>query len=256
MSKRFNFFKAITDRNDISVWTRRAKAAPKMREKILRIRRRRARALIVQLNQFLQIADDRLSIPRIGARMFKKGRGVDFSWRASFWRWPSPLIGAAGAPTGHALRQSLHLFHNCPDSEITVRQLRNLREQDLAPFGLSLDVMEFRGSFLSIAQDLPQQAITGLKTNHLVRLNTIVEFESPIKIFARLNIEHGPNTAQLTREIPLENTDVWVEFDLGELDLNENRIEKMWVDLIFEEPRLNKIIIRDLTFSRSPRAEL
>ena len=30
----------------------------------------------------------------------------------------------------------------------------------------------------------------------------------------------------------------------------------MWVDLIFEGPEMNQIILRDVTFSRRPRAEV
>ena len=47
-----------------------------------------------------------------------------------------------------------------------------------------------------------------------------------------------------------------VEFDLAYSKINEKRVEKLWVDLIFEGPEMNQIILRDVTFSRRPRAEL
>ena len=47
-----------------------------------------------------------------------------------------------------------------------------------------------------------------------------------------------------------------VEFDLAYTKMNEKRIERMWVDLIFVGPEMNQIILRDVTFSRRPRAEL
>ena len=47
-----------------------------------------------------------------------------------------------------------------------------------------------------------------------------------------------------------------VEFDLGYSDINEKRVERMWLDLIFEGPEMNQITIRDITFCRYPRAEL
>ena len=37
------------------------------------------------------------------------------------------------------------LFHDCTHSELTLRQLRNLREADLAPYGLRMDVFRFDG---------------------------------------------------------------------------------------------------------------
>ncbi len=77
-----------------------------------------------------------------------------------------------------------------------------------------------------------------------------------MEIFARLNIKHGPNTEQIVRELPLNEEQVKVEFDLAYSRLNEKRIEKIWLDLIFEAPEMNQVILRDLTFSRRRRAAL
>ena len=50
------------------------------------------------------------------------------------------------------------VFHDCRISELTVRQVRNTREADLAPYGLRMDVFNFDGSFLSLVIDLPDGA--------------------------------------------------------------------------------------------------
>ena len=55
---------------------------------------------------------------------------------------------------------------------------------------------------------------------------------------------------------PMMGEEVMVEFDLAYSKMNEKRVEKLWVDLIFEGPEMNQIILRDVTFSRRPRAEL
>ena len=44
--------------------------------------------------------------------------------------------------------------------------------------------------------------------------------------------------------------------NLAYSNLNEKRVEKAWVDLIFEQPSMNQVILRDVTFSRRPRADL
>ena len=148
------------------------------------------------------------------------------------------------------------VFHDCKISELTLRQLRNQREEDLAPFGLRMDVFRFDGSFLSLVVDLPEESVVDLRKTHLIRLSAIVELEKPLEIFARLNIKHGPNTEQVVRELPLHEDEVMVEFDLAYTNLNEKRVDKIWVDLIFEGPEMNQIILRDLTFTRRPRAEI
>jgi hypothetical protein len=158
--------------------------------------------------------------------------------------------------TKSMLGSEVTLFHDCARSELTLRQLRNTREADLAPYGLRMDVFRFDGSFLSLVIDLPKAALAGLTKDHLIRMDTIVEMEKPLEIFARLNIRHGPNTEQIVRELPLAEEKVMVEFDLAYSGINEKRIEKAWMDLIFEGPEMNQVTLRDLTFSRRMRAAI
>jgi len=154
------------------------------------------------------------------------------------------------------LGDEVTLFHDCRLSELSLRQLRNTRAEDLAPFGLRMDVFRFDGSFLSVVIDLPKEAVEGLQRRHLMRVDMVVETERPLEIFARLNVRHGPNTEQIVRELPLGNSETSVEFDLAYTKLNEKRAEQAWLDLIFEGPEMNQVTLRDVTFSRRPRAEL
>jgi len=108
---------------------------------------------------------------------------------------------------------------------------------------------------LSLALDMPEDFITGLKKDHVLRLETIVELEKPLEIFARLNIRHGPNTEQMVRELPLNDDMIMTEFDLAYSNVNDARIEAAWIDLIFENPEMSQVVLRDMTFSRRRRAE-
>jgi Family of unknown function (DUF6478) len=119
-----------------------------------------------------------------------------------------------------------------------------------------MDVFRFDGSFLSLALDLPRAASEGLEKRHMIRLTAVAEVEKPIEIFVRLNIKHGPNTEQLVEELPLGPGESFVDFDLAYSALNEKRIDHIWVDLIFEAPEMNQVMLRDVTLSRRPRAEL
>ncbi|EPX83384.1 hypothetical protein Salmuc_01046 [Salipiger mucosus DSM 16094] len=202
------------------------------------------------------MADARLALPVAGNQAFPRPPEADWAWRPELWCGPLPVPGIASVGQKAALGREATLFHDCARSEITLRQLRNLRNADLAAYGLRLDVFRFDGSYLSLAVDLPDAATEGLRRNHLVRVDTIVEMEKPLEIFARLNIKHGPNTEQLVRELPLGDEEIRVEFDLAYTRVNEKRVERMWLDLIFEGPEMNQVILRDLTFSRRPRAAL
>ncbi len=192
----------------------------------------------------------------IGSNAFPKPHGTDWSWRPALWREPLAMPGMSSVESKSMLGSEVALFHDCIQSELTLRQVRNSREADLAPYGLRMDVFNFDGSFLSLVLDMPETAVQGLQKRHLIRMDTIVEMEKPLEIFARLNIKHGPNTEQIVRELPLNEVDCMVEFDLAYSNLNEKRLERAWIDLIFENPQMSQVTLRDLTFSRSPRAEL
>ncbi|MEM6588512.1 MAG: DUF6478 family protein [Pseudomonadota bacterium] len=214
-----------------------------------------ARKLRFYLNEIIAAADHRLALPVIGSNAFEKPHGTDWSWRPNLWRNPLDVPGMSSALSNTALGKEVVLFHDCERSELSLRQIRNQREADLAPFGLRMDVFNFDGSFLSLVLDLPQDAMQDITRRHLVRLDTIVELEKPLEIFIRLNIKHGPNTEQLVRELPLHEEQLMVEFDLAYSKINEKRVERAWVDLIFENPQMSQVTIRDLTMSRRPRTE-
>ena len=242
-------------RREARRWSKVARKAPQMSHSDLRSERAQARKLLYSLNEIISIADNRLALPMIGSHAFPKPHGTDWSWRPSLWREPLAVPGMASVDSKSKMGDEVTLFHDCAHSELTLRQLRNNREADLAPFGLRMDVFSFDGSFLSLVLDLPFEAVDGLTRNHLIRVDTIVEMEKPLEIFVRLNIKHGPNTEQLVRELPTHEDEVMVEFDLAYSQVNEKRIERAWIDVIFENPQMSQLILRDLTFGRRPRAE-
>lgn len=222
----------------------------------LKATRQQAASLRRRLDTVIHEADARLALPRIGSEAIQRPVGTDWAYRPELWRGPLPLRGQSAVETKTSIGNEATIHHDCKRSELTYRQVRNGREEDLAPFGLRLDVFSFDGSFLSLVLQLPPESINGLKSRHIITISPIIEQERHLEIFARLNIKHGPNTEQIVRELPMRETDKTVEFDLAYSKLNDKRIERMWLDLIFEEPQMNLITLRDLTLTRRPRAEL
>jgi len=251
-----SFFDTILHRRTLRRWRQAAKRAAHEELETLREQRAQAKQLQNRLSDLAHIADNRLALPRIGSNSFQRPGGTLWAWRPQLWRGPLQKKGRAAVENKTSIGDEITVYHDCKISELTVRQLRNTREEDLAPYGLRMDVFRFDGSFLSLALDLPKNACDGMQKRHLLRLNAILEVEKPLEIFARLNIKHGPNTAQVVVEVPVGDKEAEIEFDLAYSDLNEKRIEKMWLDLIFESAEMNQIILRDLTMCRYPRAEI
>jgi Family of unknown function (DUF6478) len=255
MSRLTSILDRVLQRRVQRRWAEIADTAPGMDLEQLHGLRSRARSLRRHLDRVIHLAEHRLALPVIGSHAMRKPLGTDWAWRPMMWHGPIPVPGLSSAPAKAQICDGATLFHDCRRSELTVRQLRNSRAQDIAPFGFRMDVFRFDGSFLSLVLDLPEEAARGLKLKHLIRMDVIVEMEKPLEIFARLNIKHGPNVEQIVRELPLNEEEVMVEFDLAYTKINEKRVERLWVDLIFEGPEMNQIILRDVTFSRRPRAE-
>lgn len=254
--QRIGLVEKVLLRRARAFWSRAAVGASTTDLSVLRQQRNEARVLRQKLDELTHHADSRLALPRIGSTAFPKPAGTDWSWRPQLWRGALPYKGLSAVQSKTLLGDEVTVFHDCKISELTLRQLRNTREADLAPYGLRMDVFQFDGSFLSLVLNLPQSSCEGLLKRHLLRMEAIIEVEKPLEIFARLNVRHGPNTEQIVRELPLHEDKVMVEFDLAYTKLNEKRVESMWIDLIFEGPEMNQVTLRDLTLSRNPRAEL
>ncbi|MEL6617313.1 MAG: DUF6478 family protein [Pseudomonadota bacterium] len=254
--KSLSFIDKIAHRRNMRRWARAARSAGGEALDALRAKRGAARMLRTHLDRLIHVADERLALPAVGSTSFPRPHNADWAWRPELWRGPLPKPGMSSVETRSMLGDEVTLFHDCMLSELTLRQIRNLREEDLAPYGVRMDVFKFDGSFLSLVIDLPPEAVQGLKKTHLLGMNCIVEMEKPIEIFGRLNVRHGPNTEQIVRELPLNEQDVTVEFDLAYSKLNEKRVDSAWIDLIFEGPEMNQVTLRDLTFSRRARAAL
>ena len=237
-------------------WRRAAETAGTLDLFTLRRLRGRARRLRRTLDRLLFEADGRLAAGPRDGDSFAKPPGTDWAWRPAVWNGPLAEVRGAGAGARTPIGEEMTLFHDCDLAELSFRQERQLEETSPAPFGLRLDVFGFEGSYLSLAVQLPERAAQGLRRRHLVQADLFVEVETPIKVFARLNIRHGPNTEQIVRELPEVNVPQTVEFDLAYARLTERRVERLWLDLIFERPAMNRIVLRDLAMSRRPRADL
>ncbi|NNK79644.1 MAG: hypothetical protein HKP40_13145 [Litoreibacter sp.] len=236
-------------------WKHVASSAEDLDLATLKNVRIQARQLRRQVDAVTHIADGRLALPRIGTNAIQKPPQSDWAHRPEIWRGPISPTGVAAVENRGRIGEFATLHHDCRISELTLRQVRNTREDDLAPFGLKMDVFKFDGSFLSLVLDLSGDAVKGLRRNHILRMDANIEVERPLEIFARLNVKHGPNVEQLVRELPQAKNSGVVEFDLEHSKINEKRLERLWIDLIFEGPEMNEIYLRDLTFSRRPRAD-
>ncbi|MDB6177776.1 DUF6478 family protein [Paracoccus sp. Z330] len=212
------------------------------------------------LARFLQLADSRM--PRGGAEadLLDLPPGTDWHWRPLCLRGRLNPAAVAGPENARRLGDELAVYHDCDHRALILRQNRNRRATDLAAYGLSLEVMGFSGSYLSLSLDLPAEAGEGLAKHHVLRLDALLDAERDITVYGRLNIAQGPNTETVLRQLgdPISGRACRrvAEFDLGYVDLSLRPVDKVWLDLIFEAPYMNAVTLSDALMSRHTRAEM
>ncbi len=215
-----------------------------------------ARATAQRVGDVNHIVDARLTRPLIGSEAMKLPPSTDWSHRPDLWSGPLCPSGVAPARNNATLGNEVTLYHDCKMQTLSLKQIRNTRPSDVAPFGLQMEVYTFDGSFLSLVLKAPDGMVKGLTKNHILRLSLRIESERPLEIAARMNLKHGPNTEQISKEIDQSQGDSLAEFDLAYVPFNEKHSEHIWFDLFFDSPAMNKVTLRDLTLSRHARSKL
>ena len=251
-----NVLFGLLEKGALRRWDRAARTTHKLDPIRLKSLHNHARKLSRRIDTVLHNAEAVLALPISGSAAIRRPMHSDWAWRPELWSGPIKPAGIASVESRTKFGSETNIFHDCALSELSVRQVRNTTAADIAPFGVRMDVFRFDGSFLSLVLELPGDALKGLNRRHILRLDIRVETEKPLEIFGRINVRHGPNVEQLVSEFDGSTGEFTIEFDMAATRLNEARIERGWLDLIFEGPQMNEIVLRDVTLSRRPRAEI
>ncbi|WP_282029920.1 DUF6478 family protein [Paracoccus marcusii] len=219
-----------------------------------------ARDLQKVLAQFLQAADALVIQSRGSLSRIDLPVGTDWRWRPQMLSVRSTIPALISPSNGKWLSDEVAVYHDCRERALILCQTRNRLATDLSEYGLKLEVMGFSGSYLSFSLSLPPEALKDLGGHYIIRLESTLQAERVIKVYSRLNIQQGPNTESILRQMgdPIEGNHCnrVVEFDLGYAKLSQRSIDKAWLDVIFEAPFMNAIALRDVILSRHPRAHI
>lgn len=247
-------------RRTADYWAHKGRSVLSMRPNRLRYLRAEASAFRRDLDEFLRLSATRVRASRAELAAHPLPAGTDWRWRPELLNDKVRPQALVGPQSGAELTEGSAVWHDCGARALIVRQVLNTDVTDLAAFGLRVETFGFTGSFLSLAIDLPTAVLNGLSLNHIIRLEVVLQAERAQTVFARLNISNGPNTEEILRQLGeighgAAQTHV-VEFDLALTQMNEDRLEKVWLDLIFEKPAMNAATIREMVFSRHLRANV
>lgn len=236
-------------------WRRLLDGAERLSVSEIRDMQRDMRQTRERLDQ-LDGAAETARLARMGPPEPVAGDTWDWIARPAPWNEAMRPRGRVDLPSPTHLPGGVTLYHDAARHDLSLRQERASGGHGDARFGLVLEVYRFDGSFVSFVHDLPEAAIAGLTLNHFLAVDVRMDREQPVEVFARLNVQHGPNTEQMVRQIDFRGEAGRAEFDLAYTRINEKRIEKAWLDLILEGPEMTRIAIWDLVVMRAQRADV
>lgn len=254
--ERIGFLERLAPAQGIRRWERALQAPAAIPTPQLAAMQAQMRAMRNRIDRLAGEAETELLTRSAGADGIDRPDQCDWAERALPWRQRIHPRGHAGVASPLPVGGGVTLFHDAAQAEIGLRQDRVPAGLAGPAFGLVFEVYRFDGSFLSLVQDLPEAAIKGLTLNHFFAVQLRLEREQPLEIYARLNVQHGPNQEQIVRQVAVEGDRGLAEFDLAYTRINEKRLEKAWLDLILEGPEMNRIAIWDMVLVRAPRADI
>ena len=172
--------------------------------------------------------------------------GTGWAWRADLRAGGAALWPGRRVAPGDRITPALKVFHaGAPETAA------------LAPgvAGLALWGEAGAGAYLSVVAAPPAEGVAGLDARRVVTLAGRARLTEARPLHARINLRHGPNTAQQGRPARLSAGSLLAEFDLAYAALSHAPVTAAWIDLILERPAGAALILTDLTVSHRPRAE-
>lgn len=183
--------------------------------------------------------------------------GSDWHWRPCLLRGPIRPAAIAAPASGHRLGEDAALWHDCPHRALILRQSVRPQPGKGACHPLQIEILGCAGSFVSVAVDLPDDILDNLGPDRILRADMAIDAERPMTLYARINLRQGPNTETMLRQLgdPVAGRDTRrVDFDLACAGLDPRPIQRAWLDIILEQPRMNAVTLCDIVLSHRRRA--
>lgn len=250
--QRRTFLTKLAERRLLDQWEDAADHADRLPLSELRRLQTRLRPLLLGLSRLDRTASTRLTG---AANAIRKPRGTDWAYRPRLWREKAVRPGQSFIVSPGRLDGETSLFHDCDLAEINFRQFPTPKSDAFSPFDLQLDVLHFNGSFLSLSVDLPAEVIADLSAQHMIEVTALIQAERAADVYFRLNLQEDHEVKQVLQSSVVGSEDITVLFDLAYSDLRPKLIDKVWLDVIFQNPAMNQFILSDLTLTRRPRAD-
>jgi hypothetical protein len=182
--------------------------------------------------------------------------GSDWVWRPRLWLMSESAEHSILTSGSLRIGGEIALFSDGKDREVIARQTRHSLPGDTASYGLRVEFYDLTGSYVSVVLDLPPSAVRGLSQKHSLTVDILLTAEADVQCYAALNIESGPNKERLVHGFRPSDRLQSLTFDLSQVAFDAARVERLWLEVVFDPSPMNALQIDDLTLYRTLRREL
>lgn len=176
----------------------------------------------------------------------------------AIWSLHPPVLTEQQTPSnwidpepGFRPARGLSVFHEGAGGAFTLSQRPN-RSKRASRFELFFESYEFRGSYLSLAISVPED-LQRPASGDVLRLSLDCSASRDVKAFIRLNLSSVRRTDVLHDDGLLGRGAVQFTFDMAFAAFEPQPGDQIWLDIIFDRPRMMEFAIHDLKVELLPR---
>ncbi len=236
--------RSLRDRAFAWYWERQAKRATDLSAfRQLTLRRRAELDRIATKVEARLSRADQADAPASGAEWTH--RPEIFSLLQDQTIWTNPR---SGLRPGHGLS----VYHDSDGGAFTLAQRPARGKGGKLRFELFFESYEFRGSYLSLAIGVPDH-VRRPKVGELLVVEIDMVASRQVKAFLRLNMKSVQTSDVLHADATIGGGRVRFDFDMSFAAFEPTAKDQLWLDIIFDRPRMVEMSIRDLTLSLTSR---
>lgn len=159
--------------------------------------------------------------------------------------WTNPASGASPGP-------GLSVYHDSDGGAFTLAQRPARGEGNALRYEMFFESYEFRGSYLSLVMGVPDH-VRRPKAGEVLAVEIDLAASRQVKAFMRLNMKATHTSDVLHADGTIGEGRARFEFDMSFAAFEPTEKDQLWLDIIFDRPRMVELSIRDLTLSLTSR---
>ena len=200
---------------------------------------------------------DRIAM-KVEARLTRKDQaeapapGAEWTYRPDIFTLPQDQTIWTNPASGLHPGPGLSVYHDSGGGAFTLAQRPARGKGNDLRYELFFESYEFRGSYLSLVMGVPDH-VRRPKAGEVLAVEMDLAASRQVKAFMRLNMKATQTSDVLHADATIGDGRARFEFDMSFAAFEPTDRDQLWLDIIFDRPRMVEMSVRDLTLSLTSR---